>query len=292
MSIADDIRNLLNTVVSAEDMLFMHLAVAKDDSEFAEALLARGTEVSAKGKDGFAPLPMAAWQTHQEAVEILLTAGADAHAKDVLAEMMEVFLTDAHASAQQDETPLHEAAGNTNVAMAVLWAAGAEIHASAQQDETPLHEAAGNDSPKMVEVLMSTGADIHLDTRYGSISLYVTAQKVGPAMVEVLVSARAQQDETPLQGAERTDNPGVIAVIAKLRRELDLAKPIAALQLSVRVSNCLETANIKTIRELVRKEEKELLEYKNLGRISLRKIKFKLAHIGLTLGMNLEDKEH
>ena len=52
---------------------------------------------------------------------------------------------------------------------------------------------------------------------------------------------------------------------AKLRRNRYLAKPVSELELSVRASNCLETANIKTIRELVAKEEKDMLEYKNFG---------------------------
>jgi DNA-directed RNA polymerase subunit alpha len=76
---------------------------------------------------------------------------------------------------------------------------------------------------------------------------------------------------------------------AKLRRDRYLAKPVSELELSVRASNCLETANIKTIRELVTKEEKDMLEYKNFGRTSLNEIKEQLANMGLTLGMNLDD---
>lgn len=76
---------------------------------------------------------------------------------------------------------------------------------------------------------------------------------------------------------------------AKLRRNRYLAKPVSELELSVRASNCLETANIKTIRELVTKEEKDMLEYKNFGRTSLNEIKEQLANMGLTLGMPLDD---
>ena len=77
----------------------------------------------------------------------------------------------------------------------------------------------------------------------------------------------------------------------KLRRNRYLAKPVAELELSVRASNCLETANIKTIRELVTKEEKDMLEYKNFGRTSLNEIKEQLANMGLTLGMDLDDMD-
>ena len=79
---------------------------------------------------------------------------------------------------------------------------------------------------------------------------------------------------------------------AKLRRNRYLAKPVSELELSVRASNCLETANIKTIRELVTKEEKDMLEYKNFGRTSLNEIKEQLANMGLSLGMELDDLDN
>ncbi|MDE0088991.1 MAG: DNA-directed RNA polymerase subunit alpha [Candidatus Poribacteria bacterium] len=80
---------------------------------------------------------------------------------------------------------------------------------------------------------------------------------------------------------------------AKILRNRYLSKPVADLELSVRAGNCLETANIKTIRELVVKSEKEMLEYKNFGRTSLNEIKDQLANMGLSLGMDdLDDDEY
>ena len=76
---------------------------------------------------------------------------------------------------------------------------------------------------------------------------------------------------------------------AKILRNRYLSKPVADLELSVRAGNCLETANIKTIRELVVKSEKEMLEYKNFGKTSLNEIKDQLANMGLTLGMDLDE---
>lgn len=78
---------------------------------------------------------------------------------------------------------------------------------------------------------------------------------------------------------------------AKELRNRYLSKPVADLELSVRAGNCLETAKIKTIRELVVKTEKEMLEYKNFGKTSLNEIKDQLANMGLTLNMPLEDEE-
>jgi DNA-directed RNA polymerase subunit alpha len=79
---------------------------------------------------------------------------------------------------------------------------------------------------------------------------------------------------------------------AKELRNRYLSKPVADLELSVRAGNCLETANIKTIRELVVKNEKEMLEYKNFGRTSLNEIKDQLANMGLSLGMKLDDDQY
>ncbi len=78
---------------------------------------------------------------------------------------------------------------------------------------------------------------------------------------------------------------------AKELRNRYLSKPVADLELSVRAGNCLETAKIKTIRELVVKTEKEMLEYKNFGKTSLNEIKDQLANMGLTLNMDLDDEE-
>ncbi len=57
---------------------------------------------------------------------------------------------------------------------------------------------------------------------------------------------------------------------------------VAELDLSVRASNCLEYANIKTVDELVTKEEEELLELKNFGKTTLVEIKKKLNQLGLS----------
>lgn len=79
---------------------------------------------------------------------------------------------------------------------------------------------------------------------------------------------------------------------AQILRNRYLAKPVADLELSVRAGNCLETANIKIIRELVVKNEKDMLEYKNFGKTSLNEIKDQLANMGLSLGMNLDDEQY
>ena len=69
-----------------------------------------------------------------------------------------------------------------------------------------------------------------------------------------------------------------------------LSKPISELELSVRSSNCLAEANIRTIGDLVRKKETEMLKYKNFGKKSLNEINAILTSMGLHLGMEIEEE--
>lgn len=70
-------------------------------------------------------------------------------------------------------------------------------------------------------------------------------------------------------------------------REL-LCESVEELELSVRSANCLKTANIRTIGDLVRKSEPEMLKYKNFGRKSLNEIKEILSGMGLSFGMDVD----
>ncbi len=77
------------------------------------------------------------------------------------------------------------------------------------------------------------------------------------------------------------------------RTELNenLFRNVDELELSVRASNCLKTANIRTIADLVQKTEAELLKTKNFGKKSLNEIKTILGEMGLSLGMRLDPEE-
>jgi DNA-directed RNA polymerase subunit alpha len=77
------------------------------------------------------------------------------------------------------------------------------------------------------------------------------------------------------------------------RAELNenLFRNVDELELSVRASNCLKTANIRTIADLVQKAESELLKTKNFGKKSLNEIKTILGEMGLALGMRLDPEE-
>ncbi len=60
------------------------------------------------------------------------------------------------------------------------------------------------------------------------------------------------------------------------------------LELSVRAHNCLRAANIKTIGDLVRREESEMLKFRNFGRKSLQELILVLEERSLRFGMDVD----
>lgn len=73
-----------------------------------------------------------------------------------------------------------------------------------------------------------------------------------------------------------------------------LFKGIDELELSVRATNCLRSANISLVGELVQRSENEMLKTKNFGRKSLDEIKQVLIDMGLDFGIKVDsfDKKY
>ena len=86
--------------------------------------------------------------------------------------------------------------------------------------------------------------------------------------------------------------PEPIADITGEQRDAYLALSIFEIPFGVRIHNCLERENIETVHDLVRKTDIDLLLSKGFGPGSLLKVKEKLAHMGLTLGMDLDDEDY
>jgi len=69
-----------------------------------------------------------------------------------------------------------------------------------------------------------------------------------------------------------------------------LSRRIDELDLSVRSANCLKNANIHTLRDLVRRSEKDMLETKNFGKKSLEELQELLGRLGLRFGMSVSER--
>lgn len=72
----------------------------------------------------------------------------------------------------------------------------------------------------------------------------------------------------------------------RIRKLLKMS--VDELELSVRSHNCLKAANIKTIADLVSRDEQEMLKFKNFGRKSLTELSKILEERGLQFGMDVE----
>src|SRR5205823_1682489 len=90
-------------------------------------------------------------------------------------------------------------------------------------------------------------------------------------------------------GTERVSEEAAAAagVDEELIRKLNM--PISELELSVRAGNCLESARIETVAQLVSQTDADLLKLRSFGRTSLREVKRKLQDINLDLGMSLPE---
>ena len=89
-----------------------------------------------------------------------------------------------------------------------------------------------------------------------------------------------EEEETPVETEEQRMMKGKLKV------------PISELELSVRSSNCLKEARIKTIGDLVRRSEMEMLKYRNFGKKSLAEISVILTEMGLSLGMKIGEEDN
>lgn len=85
---------------------------------------------------------------------------------------------------------------------------------------------------------------------------------------------------------EKEDDEDIDEETLQIRKLL--RKPVEDLELSVRSANCLKEAKIRTIADLVRRDEGEMLRFKNFGRKSLVELNEILKTKALHFGMDVE----
>lgn len=108
-------------------------------------------------------------------------------------------------------------------------------------------------------------------------------------------SASLLRDHLAVFVSSEQSSPGLSVVTPSLSGEdqelVDsLMRSVSQLELSVRAENCLNTAQIRFLGELVEKNESEMLKFRNFGKKSLQEIKSKLAELGMSLGMSLKEE--
>jgi DNA-directed RNA polymerase subunit alpha len=130
-------------------------------------------------------------------------------------------------------------------------------------------------------------------TNYDKLTLELwTDGSVGPEMALVEAAKILRKHLTPfvqythlgpaVHAAARGGQP-----MGDAQLEAKLSMSLADLNLSVRASNCLESENIMTVRDLVTKTEDQLLEVRNFGETTLAEVQQKLRDLGMHLGMRV-----
>lgn len=115
----------------------------------------------------------------------------------------------------------------------------------------------------------------------GQESRQETAAVSNPAPPPVVTSTAPPPPVPPAR------TPSEQAHLSELRAKLEA--PVGDLDLSQRSSNCLKAENIKTIGDLVRRSENEMMKVKNFGKTSLDEVKRKLQDLNLQLGMDVDE---
>ncbi|UCF05351.1 MAG: DNA-directed RNA polymerase subunit alpha [bacterium] len=128
-------------------------------------------------------------------------------------------------------------------------------------------------------------------TDYDSLQLGITTNGCVTPEDALGYAAKIMKDHMLLfihfeEEPEEEEEEEVDEELEKMRELLN--RSVEELELSVRSSNCLKAANIKTLGDLVRKTESDMLKYRNFGRKSLKEIVDILDGMGLSLGMDVE----
>jgi DNA-directed RNA polymerase subunit alpha len=92
------------------------------------------------------------------------------------------------------------------------------------------------------------------------------------------IFVKQEQEGDEFGGGDSPEDPELVRTLSRTVDELEL---------SVRAANCLKAANIRTIGDLVAREESEMLQFHNFGKKSLDEIKALLDSMGMSLGMNV-----
>lgn len=130
------------------------------------------------------------------------------------------------------------------------------------------------------------------ETDYNSLELEIwTDGRIKPLEALRRASVVMRDHLNPFMCAAGGDEAGFVTPLSEEDKNLldMLCMSTRDMALSVRSKNCLDSARIASVAELVNKTENEMLKYRNFGKKSLDEIKEKLTEMGLYLGMNIPE---
>lgn len=107
----------------------------------------------------------------------------------------------------------------------------------------------------------------------------IIAARILREHIQLILDLRPELEEKKIETDEKDEQFEMVKKI--------LLTPVDELDLSVRSQNCLRSAEIKTISDLVSKNESEMLHFRNFGRKSLAELTELIEDFGLTFGMDV-----
>lgn len=97
--------------------------------------------------------------------------------------------------------------------------------------------------------------------------------------IKLFINFDAEPEAEKVEGEQEVE-------LSRIREKLRMS--VDELELSVRSHNCLRSANIRTLADLVRRDEAELLKFRNFGRKSLAELSAIVDEMGLSFGMDVD----
>ncbi len=162
----------------------LHLASEFGNEATVRLLLTKGADFHAKDEKGWTALHHAASRDNKQVVELLLESGADVHAKN-----------------KQGITALHRAVYyGTEQVVRLLLEYGADVHAKDEKGWTALHLAALCGKEQVVELLLENGAGLESKTLSGSTALIEAALEGHVSVVQLLLDKGAKVDRKNKKG--------------------------------------------------------------------------------------------
>lgn len=121
--------------------------------------------------------------------------------------------------------------------------------------------------------------EIHTNGTIDPEEALIIASRILKEHIQLILDLRPELEEKNIESDEKDEQFEMIKKI--------LLTPVDELDLSVRSQNCLRSAEIKTISDLVSKNESEMLHFRNFGRKSLAELTELIEDFGLTFGMDV-----
>jgi len=198
------------TVTEKEIDIKLLEAVQENEIEKVKDLIGKGASVNTRTEFGETPLHLA---QSKEMAELLLSKGADIHAKDnefwmtplfnAPKEIFKLLISkgaDVNARSKKGLTPLAWSAyGDDLDRIKLLISKGADVNAVDEYLKTPLHIASNWNKIEIAKLLISKGANVNARDRSGWTPLHWASFEGGPEVVELLITKGAEKNAKTTQ---------------------------------------------------------------------------------------------